>query len=176
MGLAVRIEFANVVTVQCLHDADARKHRRGRGERILAGAILELLKTPRHANCPIGSRWNRAAAQPVGSVDKPAGESAAGPTTARVGPIHASRNETGGRHEAGSFGYKWRDARPRCRRLDLLGQSGKHAPHAYCPRTKSRPRTETRLRAQPLHAERTLEHDPEKWTPVFRKDHAQTER
>jgi adenylate cyclase len=21
-----------------------------------------------------------------------------------------------------------------------------------------------------------LEHDPEKWTPVFRKDHAQTER
>ena len=28
MGLPIRIELANVVTVQCLHDADPREHRR----------------------------------------------------------------------------------------------------------------------------------------------------
>ncbi len=36
---------------------------------------------------------------------------------------------------------------------------------------------ESDLRAKPAGlALKTLEHDPEKWTPVFRKDHAQTKR
>ena len=33
-----------------------------------------------------------------------------------------------------------------------------------------------RLKGRLLSSARILEHDPEKWKPVFRKDHAQTKR
>ena len=73
-----------------------------------------------------------------------------------VGPERT--NKTGERSEAGLFGYNRRDARRRCDCLGLLGQSGQPAPFAYCARDQGRSQLKARLRAQPLHADRTLIH------------------
>jgi hypothetical protein len=73
-----------------------------------------------------------------------------------VGPERT--NKTGERNEAGPFGYNRRNARRRCDCLGLLGQSGQPAQFAYCARDQGRSQLKARLRAQPLHADRTLIH------------------
>jgi len=71
-----------------------------------------------------------------------------------VGPERT--NKTGERNEAEPFGYNRRDARRRRDCLGLLGQSGQPAAFANCARDQGRSQLTPRLRAQPLHADRTL--------------------
>ena len=75
-------------------------------------------------------------------------------TMPNVGPIHALRR----RDEARPFTYLQRNPCPGSHYLDLLGQSrnGFCAPNAYSSIAKGRSEFKAHLRAQRLHADRTL--------------------
>jgi hypothetical protein len=75
-------------------------------------------------------------------------------TMPNVGPIHALRR----RDEARPFTYLQRNPCPGSHYLDLLGQSrnGFCAPAAYSSIAKGGPEFKAHLRAQRLHADRTL--------------------